>query len=64
MNKKARKRPKPEVSRLEIGPEDSEVPHMLKGKFITPEKASSTKKDENPLVRESIIFNVMLTVIY
>lgn len=58
MDKKGRVAQKPLVPRLQLRPEDTEVPHMVKGKFITPKQASSTEEEEKPLVRDAIIFNL------
>ncbi|XP_053163841.1 dynein axonemal heavy chain 14 isoform X5 [Hemicordylus capensis] len=61
---KARVQQKTLVSHLQLGPEDAEVPHMMKGKFVKPEKASSTEEDESPLSFPSEFPSVLRTAVY
>ncbi|KAJ7341027.1 hypothetical protein JRQ81_004684, partial [Phrynocephalus forsythii] len=49
MDAKKRLQQRPLVSRLQIRPEDTEVPHMVKGTFIKPEQTSSTEEDKRSL---------------
>ncbi|XP_078239118.1 uncharacterized protein LOC144585801 [Pogona vitticeps] len=49
MDEKKRLQQKPLVSRLQLKPDDTEVPHMVKGKFIKPEQTSSAEEDESSL---------------
>lgn len=47
MDKKKRGRQKSLVSRLQLTPENTKVPHMVEGKFIKPKQASM--EDVKPL---------------
>lgn len=44
------------ASRLQLGPENTEVPHMVERKYIIHEQAFSIQGDSSALVRNSVLF--------
>uniref|UniRef100_A0ACB8GA61 Uncharacterized protein n=1 Tax=Sphaerodactylus townsendi TaxID=933632 RepID=A0ACB8GA61_9SAUR len=64
MDKKEKVPQKPLIARLQLQPEDTEVPHMVKGKFIMPEQTSNTEEDENPLPFSVEISPFLRTAVY
>ncbi|KAF7254362.1 Dynein heavy chain 6, axonemal [Varanus komodoensis] len=64
MDKKTRLKHELLVSRLQLGPEKTELPHMVKGKFIKPKQASSTKEEEHPPLFPAEIPSELRTAVY
>nr|XP_028577583.1 dynein heavy chain 14, axonemal [Podarcis muralis] len=62
MDKKKRGRQKSLVSRLQLTPENTKVPHMVEGKFIKPKQASM--EDVKPLAVSSAIPSELRTAVY
>ncbi|XP_042301519.1 LOW QUALITY PROTEIN: dynein axonemal heavy chain 14 [Sceloporus undulatus] len=64
MDEKIRQQQKRLASRLQLRPEDTDVPHMVKGKFIKLEQTSRTAEDEYPPLFPGEISPDLRTAVY
>uniref|UniRef100_A0A803TFE0 Dynein axonemal heavy chain 14 n=1 Tax=Anolis carolinensis TaxID=28377 RepID=A0A803TFE0_ANOCA len=63
MNEKIRQQQKLLTSRLQHKPDDTNVPHMVKGKFLKHEEASRIAGDEHPLLFPADISSDLRTAV-